>query len=60
VFCFGNEGQQIGPHPISKEDLRAAFEPAIGWEVVAIESAQLQTRFSREGTPAWFATIKST
>jgi ubiquinone/menaquinone biosynthesis C-methylase UbiE len=60
VFCFSNQGPNIGPHPISKEDLRAAFVPTIGCEVAAIEPDQFQTRLSRDGTPAWFATIKRT
>jgi SAM-dependent methyltransferase len=60
VFCFSNEGPNTGPHPIRKEDLRVAFEPTIGWEVAAIEPEQLLTNFSRDGTPAWFATIRRT
>jgi len=49
---------ETGPHPISQEELRAAFNPSNGWNVAAIEPDQLQTRYHDDGTPAWFATIK--
>jgi SAM-dependent methyltransferase len=58
VLCFSNEGPDQGPHPISQEELRAAFNPSNGWDVTAIESDRLQTRFHDAGAPAWFATIK--
>lgn len=58
VLCFSDEGPETGPHPISQEELRAAFNPSIGWNVAAIESDRIQTRFHDDGAPAWFATIK--
>lgn len=59
VLCFSDEGPDIGPHPISQEELRAAFSRSNGWDVVAIEADRVQTRFHDEhGAPAWFATIK--
>jgi SAM-dependent methyltransferase len=60
VLCFSDIGSEIGPHPISKEELRAAFNPSNGWSVAAIEPDRLQTRFHDNGAPAWFATIKRT
>jgi len=45
-------------HPISQEDLRAAFNPSNGWNVAAIEPDRIQTRYHDDGAPAWFATIK--
>jgi hypothetical protein len=47
-----------GPHPISQEELRAAFNPSNGWNVAAIEPDRIQTRYHDDGAPAWFATIK--
>ncbi len=59
VLCFSDEGPDTGPHPVSQEDLRAAFNPGAGWRVAAIERDRVQTRFhGDDGAPAWFATIK--
>jgi SAM-dependent methyltransferase len=58
VLCFSDDGPDAGPHPISQEELRAAFKPSTGWKVAAIEPDRVQTRFHDAGAPAWFATIK--
>ena len=31
VLCFSDEGPGTGPHPITREELRAAFDPGTGW-----------------------------
>ena len=54
------DGPETGPHPITQEELRAAFTPSTGWNVSAIEPDRIQTRFHDHGAPAWFATIKRT
>jgi SAM-dependent methyltransferase len=58
VLCFSDEGPDTGPHPISQEELRAAFNPSSGWHITAIEPDRVQTRIHDHGAPAWFATIK--
>jgi SAM-dependent methyltransferase len=58
VLCFSDDGPDPGPHPISREELSAAFGPGTGWRVAAIEPYRTQTRFHADGAPAWFATIK--
>jgi SAM-dependent methyltransferase len=58
VLCFSNQGPDTGPHPVSQEELRTAFNPSNGWNVAAIEPDRIQTRFHDHGAPAWFATIK--
>jgi SAM-dependent methyltransferase len=58
VLCFSDEGPGTGPHPISQNELRAAFNSSNGWSVVAIASDRIQTRFHDDGAPAWFATVK--
>jgi ubiquinone/menaquinone biosynthesis C-methylase UbiE len=59
VLCFSNEGLETGPHPVSQEELRAAFNRSNGWEVLAIEPERIQTRFHGEqGAPAWLARIR--
>lgn len=58
VLCFSNDGPDPGPHPISQEELRAAFNRSNGWHVAAIEPDRLQTTFHDHGAPAWCATIK--
>ena len=58
VLCFSDGGPDTGPHPISQEELRAAFNPSTGWNVAAIEPDRVQTRYHDDGASAWFATIK--
>jgi SAM-dependent methyltransferase len=59
VLCFSDEGPDTGPHPISQQDLRAAFTLSNGWNIAAIEPDRIHTRFhGNNGAPAWFATIK--
>jgi SAM-dependent methyltransferase len=58
VLCFSDQGPDTGPHPISREELRAAFSRGNGWNVAAIEPDQVQTRLHHDGVPAWLATIK--
>jgi SAM-dependent methyltransferase len=59
IVCFSDEGPDIGPHPVSQDALRPAFND--GWQIVAIEPARVQTRFHGDtGAPAWLATIKRT
>ncbi len=57
VLCFSDEGPDIGPHPVSEIDLRAAFGPGSGWNIADLSSDRLQTRF-HDAASAWFATIK--
>ena len=61
VLCFSDDGPDTGPHPVSQEELRAAFSPGLGWSVAAVEPDRIQTRYHDDaGAPAWFATIKRT
>lgn len=58
VLCFSDDGPDTGPHPISRDDLRAAFSPDRGWRIVTIESDRVQTRYHDDnGAPAWLATV---
>jgi SAM-dependent methyltransferase len=59
VWCFSDDGPDTGPHPVSQEELRAAFNPGTGWTIAAIDPDRLQTTYhDDDGAPAWFATIK--
>jgi len=59
VLCFSDEGPDTGPHPVSAGELRAAFSPGAGWNVVAIAPDRVQTRYHDDnGAPAWLATFK--
>jgi SAM-dependent methyltransferase len=59
LLCFSDEGPDTGPHPVSQEELRAAFNPSTGWNVAAIEPDRVRTRYhDDDGAPAWFATIR--
>jgi SAM-dependent methyltransferase len=57
VLCFSDDGPDTGPHPVSEEELRAAFTPDSGWSVATIEPDRVLTRFHDNGAPAWFATV---
>jgi SAM-dependent methyltransferase len=58
VLCFSDDGPDTGPHPVSQDELRAAFHPGTGWKVADIEPDRIHTTFHGEhGAPAWLATI---
>jgi SAM-dependent methyltransferase len=59
VLCFSDvEPDTRGPHPISREELRAAFKRSSGWSVASVSPDRLQTRFDPQGAPAWLAKIE--
>jgi SAM-dependent methyltransferase len=58
LLCFSDDGPDTGPHPISHEGLRAAFNAGSEWNVAAVEPERVETRYHDNGAPAWFATIK--
>jgi SAM-dependent methyltransferase len=58
VLCFSDDGPDPGPHPVSEDELRAAFLPHSGWQVATIQPDRLSTRFHGAGAPASLATIK--
>ncbi len=58
VLCFSDEGPGIGPHPVREEELRAAFPPGSGWQIVSIKPGRMQTRIHDNGASAWLATMK--
>ena len=53
VLCFSGDGPDTGPHPITQQELRAAFRPRNGWNVSAIEPDRIQTRYHENDAPAW-------
>jgi len=58
VLCFSDDGPDTGPHPVSREELRTAFNASNGWGLAAIHPDRIQTRYHDDCAPAWFATIK--
>jgi SAM-dependent methyltransferase len=60
VLCFSDVGpaDTCGPHPISHEELRAAFKRSSGWTIASVSADRIQTRFNAQGAPAWLAKIK--
>jgi SAM-dependent methyltransferase len=59
VLCFSDAGPGTGPHPVSQDELRAAFSRGNGWTVAAIQADRVQTRYhDSNGAPAWLATIR--
>jgi hypothetical protein len=60
VLCFSDEGPDTGPHPVRREELQAAFSPENGWNVIALESERIESRYHAIGVSAWLATIERT
>jgi SAM-dependent methyltransferase len=58
ILCFSDVGPGTGPHPVSQQGLRAAFQPSGGWSVVSISPDRTLTRFDPQGAPAWLAKIE--
>jgi SAM-dependent methyltransferase len=58
LLCFSDVGPDAGPHPVSQEELRAAFVRSSGWSVASISPERTQTRFASQGAPAWLAKIE--
>jgi cyclopropane fatty-acyl-phospholipid synthase-like methyltransferase len=58
VLCFSDDRPDSGPHPISQDQLRAAFNPGAGWNVASIQPDLVETHLSEAGTPVWLATVK--
>ena len=44
VLCFSDVGPDTGPHPVSQEELRAAFSSGDEWRIAAIEPDRVHTR----------------
>ena len=62
VLCFSDDGppDTCGPHPISQEQLRAAFDRGSGWTFADVTADWLQTRLSTQDAPAWLARLERT
>jgi SAM-dependent methyltransferase len=58
VLCFSDIGPDTGPHPVTRDELRAAFHPGTGWNVAAIEPNRIHTTFHDDGAAAWLAPVK--
>jgi SAM-dependent methyltransferase len=60
LLCFSDQGPDIGPHPITRQDLQAAFSSMNGWNIQETVAERVHTRFHEHGAPAWLAAIKRT
>ena len=58
VLCFSDDGPDTGPHPVNREELRAAFSAGNGWLITTLEADRVHTTYHDDGAPGWFATIK--
>jgi SAM-dependent methyltransferase len=59
LLCFSDAGPDTGPHPVTKDEIRAFFGPGTGWEVVSVEPDRVRTIYHDEhGAPAWLATAR--
>lgn len=56
VLCFSDVGgDACGPHPVSEEELRAAFD---GWHIASVDLDRVLTRSDAQGLPAWLASVE--
>jgi SAM-dependent methyltransferase len=56
LLCFSDADEESrGPHPVSREELRAAFR---GWRIVSIRAERIETMFDAQGSPAWLAELE--
>ncbi|HZE38731.1 MAG TPA: class I SAM-dependent methyltransferase [Stackebrandtia sp.] len=53
ILCFSDTGDDLGPHPVSRADLEAAFTPSTAWTLASIAPDRVDTRFHPHGAPAW-------
>jgi SAM-dependent methyltransferase len=61
VLCFSDvDPDAAGPHPVSHEELMAAFTRSSDWSVASISPDRTETRFSARGAPAWLAKVERT
>jgi ubiquinone/menaquinone biosynthesis C-methylase UbiE len=59
LLCFSDaDPDAAGPHPVSEDELRAAFENGGGWEVEAVEPSRIHMRLTPGSAPAWLAAIR--
>jgi SAM-dependent methyltransferase len=55
VLCFRDADGPRGPHPVSEDELRAAFA---GWHIASISPDRLQTRLDPPDLPAWLVKVE--
>lgn len=58
VLCFGDAGPDPGPHPVSDQEVRAAFTDGSGWSVASVSPDRVETRFHAHGAPASLACVE--
>ncbi|WP_282777672.1 MULTISPECIES: class I SAM-dependent methyltransferase [unclassified Nocardia] len=58
ILCFGDNGPDLGPHPVSRDALAAPFDHDPDWHVADIAPEIIETRFTPDGAPAWLATVE--
>lgn len=58
VLCFSDEGPEFAPHPVTRDELQEAFNPAAGWNLVSVESERIETRMHDDGAPAWLVRVE--
>jgi len=60
LLCFSDAGPDTGPHPVSQEEVRAAFSGSGGWSIASLRPDRIETTFGAQGVPAWLAAIERT
>jgi SAM-dependent methyltransferase len=57
LLCFSDATPgDWGPRRVSQAELRSAY--GMGWNVVSIAAERIETRFDKDGVPAWLARIE--
>jgi SAM-dependent methyltransferase len=61
ILAFSDQGQpaDLGPHPVSQADIRAALNHTSGWHVESIDPARISTIFhGPEALPGWWVKVR--
>jgi SAM-dependent methyltransferase len=58
LLCLSDVGDRLGPHPVSEEELTAAFEPSSGWRIASLSPERIRTRLDPPDWPAWLVAAK--
>lgn len=58
LLCFSDEGDDLGPHPVSAVELRDTVERSGAWTLEDLRPEILVSIYHPDGAPAWLATCR--
>lgn len=58
ILSFSDQEPDVGPHPVSRQELIDAFPSGSGWQILSIQPERIETRFHEHGVSAWLTTVR--